>query len=1293
VLFISLVAVTVLGVVKFYRFQVRRHAEAFLRSGISAAQNHHKQQWSDAVQQLTGATALAPDLLQAYVALAGVLRQTGSLTNADACIERMLVANPDSAAAKVCAGRYFLETGRSAAAEPHVAAALALAPNDRDVLLLAVDYSLLQGNLESARSCVRRLQDLDPADSAAWGRLADLDTRLGNRGTAIEALRRGVQADPKDERLLSALVDQLCGEEQADAADTVLQQVAHDQPNQDLMKLLHARIAHARGKWAQAAGELEQLEFPPNTRRELLRQRQFWLGDCYGRIGDLPRQFECWRQALAVDPSCQPLRHELIEALAACGRIDEAVDEARQMKTVSRTTAQDDRQLAHLLVMQAQLRAPSPRRWTDVEKLLDASAPGDSDRFTLLLRAELRLAQNRPQEAQSLLRAAAEQFPRELEYRLALAGVAWRQDDPAEASVQLEQAAKQTGDSPRLRLAQAAYFLWRQGAGAAPHLRNLFDDISTWAAPDQLALAWGLAWASCRTGDYEFCTRLCGQLASDHHADPAFWLLQFELALRSGGIGTLPALLNQIQQAEGRGPHWEYGQAVHFTLLAKEGQPRFRLAAREHLARAQQLAPSWSCVPLLLADLDAAERPESAAMNYVRAVTQGEARVEVIRRVLEYLDGCQRYREIHQVMQQLGRRGSPLLLASTGGGTQIALPLDDFTTARRTFRRMADGSPRAAEQLWIARVDEVLAMQSEVDGQAEQAPRQRRRAEQDLQQALTLDPADASVRMAAVQFYLRCQQPDQARRALQDAAETLPPARRTAVLGEGWELLGDGAEAEKCWRETLRSAGNNAPRDRAAEFFIRTGGDPRLRGELEAALAAQPPPDLPGAIWLRHRLAWQLTAQGNEEDRQRALQLVVENVNQPNASVQDRSLAAMLMAASNNHAWRQTAIGLLEGLTAGRCQAAPEETFFLARLYLLENNLPRARANLNELVTHFPIEPRYLSLLIQVLARENALAEAETQFSRLEALAPGQFVTVAAQAEMLLAHQQAADILPLVEGCLKRSDRPPRGAAADLDQAAMFLEGMGPRLRQTGQSDTATVLAEAATAIRSRLVAQYPKTAVQMVLQLAQMGRYDEALTWIEKAAPQLPTDPLADVLSRLLVSAPTPAQREPIEKILSASLKKRDRPASLLATAALWHCWQQHYDQSETLLRESLQKQPAHVPALNNLALELALQKKQLDEALTLIEKAIELAGANPSLLDTRALVYLARGDTKQALADVDRAIVQAPQAVSYFHKARILLAENQSGAAHDAETRARELGLRFDLLHPLDRAALDPH
>ena len=47
----------------------------------------------------------------------------------------------------------------------------------------------------------------------------------------------------------------------------------------------------------------------------------------------------------------------------------------------------------------------------------------------------------------------------------------------------------------------------------------------------------------------------------------------------------------------------------------------------------------------------------------------------------------------------------------------------------------------------------------------------------------------------------------------------------------------------------------------------------------------------------------------------------------------------------------------------------------------------------------------------------------------------------------------------------------------------------------------------------------------------------------------------------------------------------------------------------------------------MNNLAVLLALQKRDLNEVRQLVEKAIEITGPLPALLDSRATVYLALG------------------------------------------------------------------
>src|SRR6185295_4492181 len=55
---------------------------------------------------------------------------------------------------------------------------------------------------------------------------------------------------------------------------------------------------------------------------------------------------------------------------------------------------------------------------------------------------------------------------------------------------------------------------------------------------------------------------------------------------------------------------------------------------------------------------------------------------------------------------------------------------------------------------------------------------------------------------------------------------------------------------------------------------------------------------------------------------------------------------------------------------------------------------------------------------------------------------------------------------------------------------------------------------------------------------------------------------------------------------------------------------------------------------ALNNLGYILAMQEPPKEGGLPLIEQAIQILGPVRDVLDTRAMVYMAQGDVKKALA-----------------------------------------------------------
>jgi tetratricopeptide (TPR) repeat protein len=138
-----------------------------------------------------------------------------------------------------------------------------------------------------------------------------------------------------------------------------------------------------------------------------------------------------------------------------------------------------------------------------------------------------------------------------------------------------------------------------------------------------------------------------------------------------------------------------------------------------------------------------------------------------------------------------------------------------------------------------------------------------------------------------------------------------------------------------------------------------------------------------------------------------------------------------------------------------------------------------------------------------------------------------------------------------------------------------------------------------------------------------------------------------------------------------------------------------QRYDEAEALYREILAKDPKQASSLNNLAFLLANRQTKIDEALQLINRAMEISGPMASMLDTRALVYLADNQPDKALADLDVALADidvtsptnGPPPVRLFHQARAYQQAGKTAEATDALLRAQKLGLKPEKLDAVER------
>jgi tetratricopeptide (TPR) repeat protein len=91
--------------------------------------------------------------------------------------------------------------------------------------------------------------------------------------------------------------------------------------------------------------------------------------------------------------------------------------------------------------------------------------------------------------------------------------------------------------------------------------------------------------------------------------------------------------------------------------------------------------------------------------------------------------------------------------------------------------------------------------------------------------------------------------------------------------------------------------------------------------------------------------------------------------------------------------------------------------------------------------------------------------------------------------------------------------------------------------------------------------------------------------------------------------------------------------------------CEQAHqYDQAERAFRELIAADPSHAPALNYLGYMLAERGRKLDEAVSLIQRALAIDADNPSYLDSLGWAYYKLKRFDEALDPLGRAAAAVP-------------------------------------------------
>ncbi|GAB6166065.1 hypothetical protein JCM19992_20650 [Thermostilla marina] len=1280
-------------------------------------------EYATAVATFREATARASDYREPYVAAAVVLRERLKRpSEADRQIEELVTANPDDPQAHLAAAQYYHSYDLYEKARQEAEAALQLAPDDINALLIATDSAIRLEDFDDAQTLADRILELRPDAPEIYLLLAKTAAAQDKPDEVISWLERGLAATDNDPELLWNLVRTFIDQDKLDQAEARLAELADTDYPKQRIDFVQALLLCARGEWRRSATMLERIRPQFAQEPDILKQIDFYLGFCYGQVGNTDQQMAAYQRAVDTDPMWAAARAGRAMALVGMGRINEALNEYRTLLQLGKMTPEMLLQMARLMVLK-NLSAPAGTRdWRPVESLLSQLAERDPDSPSIpILRAEILVSEDQTDQAESLIQAAIEKHPDQVELPLALAALNARVGKFDKAREVLDRLRNQQGDSAALRLAEARLLLQE---GKEDEFKARLDEFASgteqFPREDRLTLLSGLAGLAIQVGEYAKARTWCAELAEAAPNNLRLQLLLFDLSVRSQDPEALAPVLDDIKRIEGEGPLWHYGTALRLFLSADSKDSPELAEAVSHLREVERERPNWYRPPWLRAMIEDLRGNEDAALTYyLKAIDLGDRSSTSIQRAVQLLYGQQRFVEADQVIRRMQERQTPFSSELGRLASDISLRLEEYDRALVMARGAATGSDDYRDHVWYATVLSVAGLRSQATGQAEQSQNYMDEAEKEFRLATQMAPKEIPAWVALIQFYARTNQSDKANAAIEEAQSAIPAGLAPLALAQCYEALKDPEAAERHYREALAASPDDPTVVRqVAEFFLRAGRTDEAESQLRRFVAGELNAKPEDVVWARRAMALMMAGRGGYSNLTQGLELIRQNLTSESARIQDQRAEAILLASHPKYQMRLRARKILEEVVANTNESTPQDRYILARLYMADRDVVNASRHMRALLAAAGDNPLYVRTYAQFLLEQGEVAEASVWTNRLEQLAPDDFSTVALRADILvrqkryddaIAHLKAYLDKPIPEETTGNGSNPPPEATspggngnqtAETRPSVMELRGavvgmaferLAAYLTSQGNQEQADRYYGEAEAQYRRFIEAHPEAQLMLAAFLARRGRLDEAVTMLEEywddSDPAL-VQAATSVLALKVVGTPL---FDRVLAVVLAAADKFERPLPLLMNLADMYGFNREIEKAVAVYQEILQRDPTNIVAINNLAVMLAYLRVRLDESAKLIDQAIKLAGPTGNLLDSRAIIRMARDDPRGALIDLDEAIADKPSGTLLFHKAQALMQLGRMEEAKQVLARAIEMGLTTDALHPLERAAFD--
>jgi|GEM_PF-2014081 len=1140
---------------------------------------------------------------------------------------------------------------------------------------LALEYEQSKPNYELAKEFFALGLEKHGEIPMFYRLIAEAEQGLGQKQAALDILNLGIAKLKKDQSidLVLSKIDLLLDAKDYSGIEQELERLrlANRPALIPVIDFQLARIAYDKRQWANAARELKRVRPLLLERRRLQAMAGVMLGRSYESLGMSDLALKAYSTVLNDQPKNQFARQGA-----------ERIKSRIQPETAGTLSFQLDQ-----LVKRVAKLPEEEQDWDQVEKLVQKVIQDKkmSKSGELLLRAQVSMHRGKFEDAKKTINAAFAEDKEDINVQYA--AILLYASDPergSEAAFKLlDRLEQRKGRTLRSRSLRAKLFVVFKGENVTTQLQLLLSDMEGLSEAEQLQLRKNVGLKFEQLGQINEARQVYKQVIELEPNNLPIRMHAFDLALRQqddDAISKAQAVVLQFVKSKSHPNYLLTEVKRRIFNYSQNPSDRGQLEeCRQLLDTALGQRKEWHELHILYGQLLLllGEETELALQYFDDALKYGPPKSNALGLQIKILAERGLFAQARERMMRMREDLRSRLLGRLE--VEILLNTGDTEVGYEKAKKLAASQPNNSQlQVWRA---EIAQQQGDFDS-----------ATSSLLQAVKANPANPDNWMKLVGLYSKQKEYLQLEQTIRAAHLASDADYLPLLTGKYEELFARWQSAEAIYLTTFSDRLDELTNvRRMAEFYLVWSKNHEgnlgkaaifINRILRLANENKVASNDPNVIWARQKAAGLLLRGNDYQQSLKAEKLLRQSSDSSRLTDSEAELLTNILISRNDPKSLLEAKQLLFELKRST-RLTKKGAMQLALILGKSGDWKAANELMLEQLADYPEDSQVRTTYINLLIDQGDYTQAERTLRRLKNLDANNLTKVQLAVRLAAERGDQAQLNKLLKSLL-----PQTKGAMNESQLGIVLQ-----VAKMAAHHGAIELAASLHQTYARRTEEY----LELAKFISDHGEMDQAVELLKRLYSDH-TDEVVKLASVILARRRDEfgdTYDAPLNRLFDAAV--REDPDSIARQFARADAYgsQDEFKKSIAIYDEILARDDLSIrmraTALNNLGFHLGLLNQRVDEAEQMVNEAIETFGPVEDMLDTRAVVRIARGAYDLAIEDMELALSVSNDPVKFYHLAKAYVLFGKSEAASKAWERAQELGFEQKSLSRLERATFE--